>query len=406
MLWQVLFAPFFPVTFRDGYIGDLLTSLVRVLIPFSFSLVYLIISIYSWLSNRIYNITSISDGWWRSSFFLQHMLIPYLSLIPLWIRLMQCLRRAVESGKRWPHYGNALKYTSAIAVISFGTFQPQLRSNSFWLLSFVGATLFQFAWDITQDWGIILINNKVWNEMDGNNFYLLEYISSFEISIRSKRLLGPFWQYIALMCGNLILRFAWTLTLLPPTQSTTESLHGFLLNTFISHIGPFVAAGEIIRRMVWGFFRLEYEQVVTTENSMNNKLLNNTSNSKKYYSHSDVEEDISNDNVNPEVLSPTNYMMERQIEMQKMDILSYTNTSHNPSSYKENPFVITHSYIDWTYYFLSPVNLAHVFDKVMACFVNERNRFTDHHKRVRLLESFIFAVVVGLIVTYSACIVL
>ena len=44
MLWVVCTAPFNPVIFRDGYIGDLLTSLVRVLIPMCFSFAYLIMS--------------------------------------------------------------------------------------------------------------------------------------------------------------------------------------------------------------------------------------------------------------------------------------------------------------------------------------------------------------------------
>ena len=44
MLWLVCTAPLNPVIFRDGYIGDLLTSLVRVLIPMCFSFAYLIMS--------------------------------------------------------------------------------------------------------------------------------------------------------------------------------------------------------------------------------------------------------------------------------------------------------------------------------------------------------------------------
>ena len=52
MLWTVLLAPLYPVSFRDGYVGDLLTSLVRVVLPLCFSVAYLVMSGYAWLSNR------------------------------------------------------------------------------------------------------------------------------------------------------------------------------------------------------------------------------------------------------------------------------------------------------------------------------------------------------------------
>lgn len=38
MLWKVLAAPLYAVDFNAGYVGDLLTSLVRVSVPFVFSI--------------------------------------------------------------------------------------------------------------------------------------------------------------------------------------------------------------------------------------------------------------------------------------------------------------------------------------------------------------------------------
>ena len=92
----------------------------------------------AWLSNDMKAAASRSNVWWQDSPFYRLLLVPFLTLMPLWIRLMQCLRRSVESGQRWPHMANALKYTSAIAVISYGTFRPHLRGNSLWIASFVG----------------------------------------------------------------------------------------------------------------------------------------------------------------------------------------------------------------------------------------------------------------------------
>lgn len=232
MLRQVLLAPFTPVGFRDGYIGDLLTSLVRVLLPMCFSLAYLVMSAYAWLSNNIKAASSTSDLWWDHSFFYRFALVPFITLYPLWIRLMQCLRRSVESGKRWPHMANALKYASAIAVISYGTFRPHLREDMMWIICFVCATVFQFSWDLTMDWGIVVSStSKAASE------------SSFlGISLRKNRLLGPSWRYIAVIFANFILRFAWALTLLPQNEEDGEKS---VYNRILFHLTPLVAALEV-----------------------------------------------------------------------------------------------------------------------------------------------------------------
>jgi len=247
-LGQVLAAPFYPVVFRDGYVGDLLTSLVRVSIPMCFSLVYLVVTAFSWLTNKLSFAASRSDLWWQDSVVFRLAIVPVLTLMPLWIRLMQCLRRSVESGKRWPHFANALKYTSAIAVISFGTFRPLIRKDPIWVACFVFATLFQYLWDLTMDWGILVYANdpKASNLAFGG------------FAIRQTRMLGPLWVYVAVMLANLVLRFAWALTLLPANSTPDDQSWYALLLTYLA---PLIAAGEVLRRMVWGFFRLEYEQL-------------------------------------------------------------------------------------------------------------------------------------------------
>ena len=250
-LWQVVAAPFFAVSFRDSYIGDLLTSLVRVLIPMCFSFAYLGLSAVAWMTDNMNLAASTNtDAWWQDSVYFRLYLVPFLTLFPLWIRLMQCLRRSVETGRRWPHMANAAKYTSAIVVISFGTFHPQLRENPLWILCFVGATLFQFVWDLTMDWGLVV---------RASSRGASAQCSFLGWSLRHTRLLGPQWVYLVVISANLLLRFAWTLTLLPADLSKAESLT--LYGVITKHVGPLIAAGEVARRMVWGFFRLEFEQL-------------------------------------------------------------------------------------------------------------------------------------------------
>mmetsp|Transcript_1491 Transcript_1491/g.2461 ORF Transcript_1491/g.2461 Transcript_1491/m.2461 type:complete len:847 (-) Transcript_1491:37-2577(-) len=264
MLWRVLAAPFFAVSFRDGYIGDLLTSLVRVMVPLCFSIMYVFITLYGWLSNHLRLTARRSDDWWTHTYYYHEILVPFLTLMPLWLRLMQCLRRSVESGQRWPHMGNALKYTSAIVVIAYGTYQERLRSHPLWIAALVFATLFQFTWDITQDWGMVEIHPPraaaLMDISQSTGVPGVDYILNCSIGFRETRLLGPAGVYALVMLFNLCLRFAWTLTLLP-APSEEETASPSLYVSFTTHLGPLLASAEIVRRMVWGFFRLEFEQL-------------------------------------------------------------------------------------------------------------------------------------------------
>jgi hypothetical protein len=258
MFWKVICAPLYPVEFRDGYIGDLLTSLVRISVPFLFSLLYVILSVIAWLTNNLDWAVTTSNTWWSEQKLFTVGIIPFLTLYPLWIRFLQCLRRSIETGNRWPHLMNALKYTSAMLVISYASFQPELRGNSLWVACFIGATIYQFLWDIFLDWGMInivgipTIDECTWSDV-------FENFDKITFEFRKKRLLGPFWSYGLVMLMNLALRFAWTLTLLPPIDHSKYSPS--LYSVVINHAGTLIAAAEIVRRMVWGFYRLEYEQI-------------------------------------------------------------------------------------------------------------------------------------------------
>ena len=187
--------------------------------------------------------------WWKSNGIVQLLIIPMLTLAPLLMRLFQCLRRSVETGHRWPHMANACKYTSAIIVIAAGTLQPSVRSSVVWILCFVGATCYQYVWDLTMDWGIVVTADSE----------LAQKQQSFGgLALRKDRLLGSSHTYFLVMTGNLVLRFAWTLTLLQPDLTSSQSS---FTAAFMAHLTPFVAAAEVMRRMVWGFLRLEWEHM-------------------------------------------------------------------------------------------------------------------------------------------------
>lgn len=186
---------------------------------------------------------------------------------------------------RWPHLGNALKYATAMSVSLFGMYQPGLHTSWLWMFSFVVATLYQFSWDIAMDWDLLRwwVNWKgLQNRCSIMGYSLTTYattstrssILTFVLSmIEGKhdtfRYLIPidlfytwFWRrdgrslrlrprllyrnkiaYVAVALVNLGLRFLWTVTLLPENTQMFSA-------DFNVYMSPFIAAAEIIRRLV------------------------------------------------------------------------------------------------------------------------------------------------------------
>ena len=349
MLYQVLAAPYYPVCFRDGFIGDILTSLVRVLIPLLSSSIYIVVVVLSYLFNDFRLMSSDNHHspykWWEKTKVYQYYVIPFVTLYPLYIRFMQCLRRSVESGDSYPHHYNALKYASAITCIAFGTFQPSLRHNSIWVCLLILTTLYQLYWDLVMDWGLLTLrsqrkyyiashsrtstsattdtstnsshghgNQGSGSKSNSNNSTGSSSSSSSSswlsdqcvhicslcscVKLRSSRLLSQKpWFYYSIIIFNSLFRFAWTLTLLTymydpnssiqnnssssgsgsgsVVSSISSSVNGVVagvigqelvlkpsfLQVLISHTGPVIATAEIVRRMVWGWLRLEHEHI-------------------------------------------------------------------------------------------------------------------------------------------------
>jgi hypothetical protein len=170
----------------------------------------------------------------------------------LWWRFLQNLRQSHDHKKRWPYLGNALKYFVAAQVSMLGLFDPSKKEKVLWVFAFVGATLYQIWWDVFMDWELFefLPNNR-----------------SFPFRLRSFRLYKSRFMYWTIFSVNCVLRFGWTLSFLPQWYLDSS---GLLLKTFDGHfarvVGPAIASAEIVRRMLWGFLRLELEAIKTCAN--------------------------------------------------------------------------------------------------------------------------------------------
>jgi hypothetical protein len=243
--WKVISltvgAPFFHVTFRDGFVGDILTSSVRPLQDTAFTTFYLLSGLQGWWTQTYH--LDVADIPLENNWLLHTAILPMCMASPLWWRFLQNLRQCFEHKKRWPYLGNALKYFIAAEVAMFGVFNPSRQQSILWLSCFVGATLYQIWWDVFMDWELFVIDNG-------------------SVRLRKTRIYPYVWMYWIIFGINFVLRFCWTLSFLPPHYLNQA---GVLSQTFEGDISailnPTIASAEIIRRTLWGFLRVELEAI-------------------------------------------------------------------------------------------------------------------------------------------------
>jgi len=172
------------------------------------------------------------------------VIVPLISGLPLWWRFMQCLRKYKDTQQRFPHVANAGKYALAFSVVLFGLFHSELKDpdgmspyKAVWILFMVASTLYTFAWDVTMDWDL---GKRAHGGLREHLMY------------RSK------WPYYTCIVIDLLLRYGWTLTLIP------RGTEGPLPESVMLYLDPGLAAAEIMRRSMWGCFRLENEHLHST----------------------------------------------------------------------------------------------------------------------------------------------
>lgn len=238
LIRNTILAPFAPVSFTDALVGDVLTSVVRVLVDLAFAALYSLRWVATFLSKSNRSELLAQDPISHTAFF-SSLLLPFLTFSPLWWRLHQNFRKAWEEATRFPYYANALKYALSLIVSSFVTFNPMLKTSGWWRLSFVLSTLYQVYWDVSRDWSLLQ-----WNDLTGR-FVFRPRLLLF----KSRR------PYCLAMAVNCVLRFSWSLTIVP------EGIGLFSHKDAQLHLSSFLAAAEIVRRGLWCVLRLEHEHL-------------------------------------------------------------------------------------------------------------------------------------------------
>jgi hypothetical protein len=287
-------APFYKVRFRDAFLGDILTSLVRPIQDILFALSYYATVVWG----TVFGSYGLAEAGLilEHSWLLHNIVLPSCALLPLWWKFLQTLRQSYDANQRWPYVGDSLKYLSAAMVIVYGMTHPEDRRSPYWLVCFVLTVIYQIAWDTIVDWELFVIVPKTESqpvECDSPfctrisslrpsarllltlQMYILQPIADGfrrisaaipswdQIQLRPKRLYKSDHFYWRIFIVNAMLRFTWMLCFIPSYRLSTsgEEKETTFSSDVNSYIGVLLPVAEIVRRCYWGFLRLEMETI-------------------------------------------------------------------------------------------------------------------------------------------------
>ena len=217
-----LLSPFRPVRFQDAFVVDYLTSLVRTLVDLAYALAYYATAVFGLCSGR-HDLNA--AGGRLSRLVLWHgLLLPALGVLPLFVKFLQTMRQAYDTGRRWPYLGDAFKYLSAGLVVLYGMTHAALERSPWWWLSFVAATLYQIAWDTLVDWELLVfVPGKPFRKHTGPAGALAHacrvgrdaLLRCGRIRLRPRRLFEDDAYYWKALCANAVLCFCLMVGFIP-----------------------------------------------------------------------------------------------------------------------------------------------------------------------------------------------
>lgn len=215
-LTRLLLSGFYPVEFKDFFLGDILCSLT-----YSISNVSMFFCIYG---NHWTNCVECGSS--------RSRLLGFLQCVPSIWRFLQCFRRYADTGDWFPHLANMGKYSvSTLYYMSLSLYRIETVNKYKILLIFWASfnSIYSSIWDIVMDWSLFQFDSK---------FFLLRDEITFK---------NPMIYYLAMII-DVILRFQWVFYVLFPKQIQQSAITSFC-----------VAIAEVLRRFIWIFFRMENE---------------------------------------------------------------------------------------------------------------------------------------------------
>jgi hypothetical protein len=264
VLQRCISAPFVAVTFRDVYAADVLTSFTRIITDLLYSSCWVLSGSFLKAHDSKENVVISSYSDFGSSYMSctntdMITTVSLVQMLPLVIRTFQCLRSMKDQKYSvFPQGYNSLKYFLSIMVVVVAL---QDSTNIPLYLFFIAlSTFYKWWWDVVMDWGLFDRLPQTLEE-----WFQIHLYAERKMFLRDS-LMYPYRSiYYICILVDLVLRFLWVISTLP-----TESLHG-LIGYQLSF---FLGAMEILRRCMWGVFRVEFEHIKMMKNKSPGFLTN------------------------------------------------------------------------------------------------------------------------------------
>ncbi|EEQ86828.1 signal transduction protein Syg1 [Blastomyces dermatitidis ER-3] len=214
--WRLLLAGFYPVEFRDFFLGDMYCSQTYAMSN---------ISLFFCLYNK---------GWdnaprCNSS---HSRVMGFLSTVPSIWRSFQCIRRYLDTKNVFPHIVNLGKYSFSILyymTLSLYRIHEVDQLRAIFITCACINAIYTSIWDLAMDWSL------------GNPYSKHPFLRD-SLAFRRR------WVYYLAMAIDPILRFNWIFYAIFPHDYQHSAILSFILSF-----------SEVCRRGMWSIFRVENE---------------------------------------------------------------------------------------------------------------------------------------------------
>ncbi|KAL6807236.1 EXS family domain-containing protein [Trichoderma sp. SZMC 28013] len=214
--WRLLLSGFYPVEFRDFFLGDMYCSLT-----YSMANIELFFCLYAnhWNNPGQCNSTS-------------SRLLGFLTTLPAIWRFLQCIRRYRDTRNIFPHLVNCGKYTATIlSYLCLSLYRiHQSHSNLALFVTFSTINgVYTSIWDLFMDFSLLQPQSR-------------------HTALRDILALKYRWIYYVIMTVDPVLRFSWIFYAI----FAHDSQHSTIISFMVSFM-------EVFRRGIWSLLRVENE---------------------------------------------------------------------------------------------------------------------------------------------------
>ncbi|KAL5383725.1 hypothetical protein DPSP01_005829 [Paraphaeosphaeria sporulosa] len=215
-MWRLICAGYYPVEWRDFYMGDMFCSLT-----YSMGNIELFFCLYANYWNNPAQCNSSNSR-----------LLGFFATLPGIWRAVQCFRRYHDTGNAFPHLLNMGKYMATIIfymTLSIYRIDKTTANRAVFITFAIVNSIYTSFWDVYYDWSL--------GDPSAKHPFLRQNLGYKKV-----------WMYYLAMVIDPILRFNWIFYAVMPLQLQHSAITSF-----------FVSFSEVFRRGMWSLFRVENE---------------------------------------------------------------------------------------------------------------------------------------------------